>query len=336
MEERGWASRGSRDTKGRWGGRETRGRTGRGQAGRGWGGEGRGPTWQGSGSAWAMWEWPLLTPHPAQLHFPSHSSPITQPHCQHSPQDQDPSPSPLQPPQPPVHCKPGRGKPDFEGQGGKVFHSHALTKLHPSFQGFALCFEQRRSPCTLLVPGCKSGMLQPAPMGAWLPSSSSPSPHTWGMLPCPPSPGRGAPHAAAQPDLRQRRRRRTACAAASHPASTGKSAARRPAGRSREMSGSRALPHLGAGKTPPLPKPELVSPPRLVSRGEKHLVAGGRRDPFGLNPFPKARGRWTARKMRWQHGCWLGVSKPQRVVQRSPFFYPKISSSPAIPGGRGR
>lgn len=174
-------------------------------------------------------------------------------------------------------------------------------------------------------------MCQPAPMGAGLPSSSSPSPHTWGMLPCPPSPGRGAPHAAAQPDLRQRRRRRrrTVCAATSHLASTGKSAARRPAGRSREMSGSRALPHLGAGKTPPLPKPELVSPPRPVSHGEKHLVAGGRRDPFGLNPSPKAGGRCTARKMCRQHGCWLGISKLQRAVQ-SPFFYPKISSSPAI------
>lgn len=254
-----------------------------------------------------MWERPLLTrpscishPTPAQLPSPTASIPHR---IRIHPL------SPLQPPQHPVHCKPGGGKPDFEKQGGKVFHSHALTKLHPSFQGFALCFEQRRSPCTLLVPRCKLGMCQPAPMGARLPSSSSPSPHTWGMLPCPPSPGRGAPHAAAQPDLRQRRRRRrTACAAASHPASTGKSAARRPAGRSREMSGSRALPHLGAGKTPPLPKPELVSPPRPVSRGEKHLVAGGRRDPFGLNPFPNAGGRWTASKMCWQHGCWLGVS----------------------------
>lgn len=35
--------------------------------------------------------------------------------------------------------------------------------------------------------------------------------------------------------------------------------------------------------------------------------------------------------MCWQHGYWLRISKLQHAVQRSPFLYPKISSSPAIP-----
>lgn len=47
------------------------------------------------------------------------------------------------------------------------------------------------------------------------------------------------------------------------------------------MSGSRALPHLGAGKTLPLPNPELISLPQRISHGEKHLVASGRHNPFG-------------------------------------------------------
>lgn len=67
----------------------------------------------------------------------------------------------------------------------------------------------------------------------------------------------------------------------SHPASMGKSMARQLVGRSREMSGSRALPHLGAGKTLPLPNPELISLPQRISHGEKHLVASGRHNPFG-------------------------------------------------------
>lgn len=90
MEERGWASRGSRDTKGRWGGRETRGITGKGtgRKGMGWG---RKRTHMAR--KWkCMGHVGKASPHPAQLHFPSHSSPITQPHCQHSPQDHDPSP----------------------------------------------------------------------------------------------------------------------------------------------------------------------------------------------------------------------------------------------------
>lgn len=242
---------------------------------------------------------PLLASHPAQLHFPSHSSrsrgtgPNFTAPLPALPTAPGSIPSqPLQPPQPPVGalppcrslCTANQGEqPDLEERGGNPFHSHTLTQLHLNFPGSAPRFEQRRSPCILPVPRCKSGMCQPAPTGARLPSRSPPSRHTWGMLLClppwdvglltpPHSPtfGRGGGGGGEEPCVPP----------PSHPASTGKSA-RQPAGRSREMSGSRALPHLGAGKTPPLPNPELVSPPRPVSRGEKHPVAGGRRDPFG-------------------------------------------------------
>lgn len=75
----------------------------------------------------------------------------------------------------------------------------------------------------------------------------------------------------------KRRRRRTVHAAALPSDKHGQVGGVMPAGQ--EMSGSPALPRLGAGKTPALPKPGLVSPPRPVPHGEKHLTAGGRHNP---------------------------------------------------------